>query len=388
MLNFTYHVPTKVVFGRGGESQLPALIAEQTAGKNVLLHYGGGSVKRSGLFDQVMTLLTEAGFSVTELGGVQPNPRLALAREGVALAKEKKIDFVLAVGGGSVIDSAKAIALGALYDGDVWDFYEGKTPVERLLPVGCVLTIAAAGSEMSDGTVLTNGDHKVLCKSPLFAPRFSILNPENTTTLPAYQTACGAADIASHIMERYFSTTEGVDLSTRLLEGALKTILTDGPRAVKEPGNYDVRAEIMWCGTVGHNDILGVGRMQDWASHLIEHELSGLYDIAHGAGLAIITPAWMKVVAPERPAFFAHFAREVFGIDTPDQALAASLAIERMETWFRTLGLPVRLAEAGIVDAPLAEIARRAVAVGGGTIGGFVPIDEQKALRILRFAAE
>lgn len=386
MLDFTYHVPTKVVFGRGGESQLAALIAAETPGKTVLLHYGGGSVKRSGLYGRLTALLQNAGYQIVALGGAQPNPRIELAREGVRLAKETNADFVLAVGGGSVIDSAKAIALGALYDGDVWDFYEGLTPVERLLPVGCVLTIAAAGSEMSDGTVLTSGERKVLCKSPLFAPRFSILNPENTFTLPAYQTACGAADIASHIMERYFSNTAGVDLSTRLLEAALKTILIAGPCAVREPDNYDVRAEVMWCGTVGHNDILGVGRDQDWASHMIEHELSGLYDIAHGAGLAVITPAWMKYAAPRRPAFFARFAREVFGVDASDPARAASLAIERMESWFRSLGLPVRLREAGITRLSPETVAARVIKAGRGSVGSFVPLDEQAVLRILTIA--
>jgi hypothetical protein len=272
------------VFGKGTQEKAGELC--RAWGRKALLHYGGGSAIRSGLLDQVRESLQKAGVAWVELGGVQPNPRDTLVYEGVALCKKENVDVVLAVGGGSVIDSAKAIAMGAKYDGDFWDFYSGKQPKE-LLPLGVVLTIPAAGSEASNSTVITKekGMLKRFCDSDLLRPKFAILNPELTFTLPPFQTACGVADITAHVMERYFTNTRGVDLTDRLCEGLLQSVIRDVRIVLKTPDDYDARANIMWAGVVAHNDILGVGRQQDWASHMIEHELSALYDVAHGAGL-------------------------------------------------------------------------------------------------------
>ncbi|MBO5489071.1 MAG: iron-containing alcohol dehydrogenase, partial [Eubacterium sp.] len=289
MNNFTFYAPTYFDFGKGAQTHVADLV-RQFGGSKVLLHYGGGSIKKSGLYDEVIQILSRAGIGYVELGGVKPNPRSGLVYEGIELCKKEGVDFILAVGGGSTIDSSKAIAAGAVYDGDFLDFYQGKASITKALPIGTILTIAAAGSEGSPNTVIT--DEKTWLKKgargECLRPKFSIMNPELTCTLPPYQTAAGATDIMAHICERYFSNTTEVEVTDRLCEALLKTMIQETPRVIEDPNNYDARANIMWTGMLAHNNSCGVGREQDWASHHIEHELSGKYDVTHGAGLAVI----------------------------------------------------------------------------------------------------
>ncbi|HHV98261.1 MAG TPA: iron-containing alcohol dehydrogenase [Clostridiaceae bacterium] len=388
MNNFVFQNATKIIFGKATENQVGAETAKYS--KKVLLHYGGGSIKKSGLYDRVIKSLRDAGVEYIELSGVQPNPRLSLVREGIELCRKNNIEFILAVGGGSVIDSAKAISIGIHYDGDVWDFYAGKAKVEKAIPVGVVLTIPAAGSESSGSSVITNEDgwYKRGVTSVLMRPKFAILNPELTFTLPPYQTACGTADIMAHIMERYFTNVKNVDLTDRLCEATLKTMIKNVPIALKEPENYDARAEIMWAGTIAHNDLLDTGRIGDWASHDIEHEISGIYDIAHGAGLAIVFPAWMKYVYKHDIDRFAQFAVRVWNVDmdfaSPERT--ALEGIERLKGFFRQIGLPVSLRDANIGDDRLEEMADKRTDFGKETIGNFVELNREDVLNILKLA--
>ena len=294
MNNFQFYSPTEFVFGKGTENEVGTYVKKH-GGSKVLLHYGGGSVVRSGLLDRVKQSLTAAGLPFAELGGVKPNPRDTLVYQGIDLCRAEGIDLILAVGGGSTIDSSKAIAMGVPYDGDFWDFYAHVNTPKAALPVGTVLTIAAAGSEGSPDSVITKEDSglKRGAGTDLIRPRFSVMNPELTCTLPPYQTASGATDIMAHVFERYFTNTTEVEITDRLCEAVLMTMIKETPRVIADPNNYDARANIMWAGMVAHNNIVGVGREQDWNSHGIEHELSALYDCAHGAGLAVIMPAWM-----------------------------------------------------------------------------------------------
>jgi alcohol dehydrogenase YqhD (iron-dependent ADH family) len=388
MLNFEFSNTTKIVFGRDTEERVGELTAAH--GKKVLLHYGGGSIKRTGLYDRVVKSLKEAGVEIVELGGVQSNPRVSLVREGIKLCREEQIDFILAVGGGSVIDSSKGIAAGTYYEGDVWDLYLRKEPVGKCLPVGVVLTLPAAGSESSPASVVTNEDGwwKRDIDSLDLRPVFAILNPELTYTLPPYQTACGATDMMAHVMERYFTTTEHVELTDRMAEAIMKTIVNNAPRLIEEPRDYDARAEIMWAGTLAHNDLIGTGRAQDWASHMIEHELSGIYDIAHGAGLAIVFPAWMKFVYKTDIPRFAQFANRVFGIEinTRDLEETALAGIRALEDFFRSLKMPIRLSEADITDEHFEEMAEKATDHGNKTVGGFVKLKKEDIVSIYKLA--
>lgn len=386
MIDFAFHNPTKIFFGKTSLTHLHDEAARY--GSRVLLVYGGGSIKRTGVYDQVMAQL--AGMQVWELGGVQPNPRLSLVRDGIALCREHAIELVLAVGGGSAIDTAKAVANGACYDGDVWDLFDGKGRNTEVLPLGTVVTIPAAGSEMSDSCVITREED--LCKrgrnTPLNFPKFSILNPEFTYTLPPFQTACGAVDIMAHMMERYFTRVTHVELIDRMTEGALKTVVNNAPIVMREPENYDARAEIMWAGCLAHNTLFQTGRVGDWASHKLEHELSALYDIAHGAGLAIVFPAWMKyALAHGGEAKLAQFGRRVFDVsDSGDDATDAAEGIRRLEAFYRALGLTTTLRENGIGDADFGRMAGRAVAMAGGTLGQFVPLKAADCEAIYRLA--
>lgn len=387
MLNFEFQNKTKVIFGRGTEEQVGSLTSQY--GKKVLLHYGEGSIIKSGLYNKVINCLKALDIDIIELGNVQPNPRVSLVRQGIKLCRNENIDFILAVGGGSVIDSAKAIAMGVFYEGDVWDFFSKRVQLSKAIPVGVVLTIPAAGSETSKNTVITNeeGWYKIGFGHQLLRPVFCILNPELTYTLPAYQTACGAADMLAHVMERYFSNTKNVDLTDRLCEATMKTIILQSPRLLVEPDNYDARAEIMWAGTIAHNDLLGTGRETDWASHGIEHELSGIYDIAHGAGLSIIFPAWMKYVYKTNVEKFAQFATRVFNVDynfdNPDET--ALKGIEALENYFKTMKLPIRLSEVNIGNDRFNEMANKVTNNGQNTRGSFVRLttsDIEKVLNI------
>ena len=350
MDNFNFYSPTEFVFGKDTENQVGKLVRKH-GGSRVLIHYGSGSVIKSGLLDRVKIALDSENIYYTLLGGVKPNPRDTLIYEGIDICRKENIDFILSVGGGSCIDSSKAIAAGVLYNGDFWDFYEGKSSVTSALPIGTVLTIAAAGSEGSGGSVVTQ--EKTMLKrstgSDLLRPKFSILNPALTCTLPAYQTACGASDIMAHVFERYFTNTKDVEITDRLCEAVLLTMIKETPRAIKNPDDYEARANIMWAGTVAHNDIVGVGRSQDWNSHSIEHELSGLYDCAHGAGLAVVMPAWMEFVVDHDVMRFAQMAVRIFGcemnFENPKET--ALEGIFRFRRFLHDIGLPIDLKELG-----------------------------------------
>lgn len=388
MENFTFYAPTYFDFGRNAEEHVGKLV-RQFGGTKVLLHYGGGSVKRSGLYDRVKKYLDEEGIACAELGGVKPNPRSGLVYEGIELGRKNKVDFILAVGGGSTIDSAKAIAAGMCYDGDFWDFYGKGVPIERAMPVGTVLTIAAAGSEGSTNTVITNEKTGVKkgASSDVLRPKFSIMNPELTCTLPPYQTAAGATDIMIHICERYFSNTEEVEITDRLCEAVLKTIIHETPRVVREPDNYEARANIMWAGMLAHNNVCGVGRVQDWASHHIEHELSALYDVTHGAGLAVIAPAWMRYVLGINPHKLVQFAERVWDI-TPQQTeeQTALKGIEAFESFLKSIGMPLTFAEIGAKEQDIDRLTEKLLA-GKETEGNYVKLTAEDVKKIYHYAA-
>lgn len=386
MNNFTFQNTTRILFGRGTEYNVGSEVKKYA--KKVLLHYGGGSIKKSGLYDKVVRSLQEAGVEFVELGGVKPNPRLSLIYEGIELCKKNDIGFILAVGGGSVIDSAKGIAVGVCYNGDVWDLYMKKDSASQALPIGVILTIPAAGSESSGSSVVTKeeGQLKRDIGYDFLRPQFSILNPELCFTLPPYQVACGAADIMAHVMERYFTNTPDVEFTDRLSEATLLTVINNVPRVLKNLNDYDAFAEVLWAGTVAHNDLLGCGREQDWSSHGIEHELSGIYDIAHGAGLAIIFPAWMKYVYKTNMNRFVQFAVRVWKVEkdfaNPERTIMEGIA--RIESFFRSIGLPVRLSEAGITDDRFEEMAQKAV--GKGTMGSFMKLAKDDIVNIYKLA--
>lgn len=388
MENFVFQNKTKIIFGCGTESQVG--IETKQYGEKVLLHYGGGSIKQRGLYDKIVKSLKENNVEFIELSGVKPNPRLSLVQEGIKLCRDNKINFILAIGGGSVIDSAKAIAVGVPYEKDVWNFYSGKDSVKEALPVGVVLTIPAAGSESSPSSVITNEDgwYKRGLSSDLIRPVFAILNPELSYTLPVYQTACGAADIMAHIMERYFTNASNVELTDRLCEATLKTIINNVPIALKEPENYNARAEIMWSGTIAHNDLLGTGRIGDWASHDIEHEVSGIYDVAHGAGLAVVFPAWMKYVYKHDIDRFIKFAVRVWNVEMnyEDPNKTALEGILRLEGFLKSIGLPTRLSEMNIGDDKLDEMASKGSTSDTRTLGNFVKLNKADIFNILQLA--
>jgi len=383
MNNFIYHMPTKVIFGRGTENEVGAEVASSGC-KKVLLHYGKDSIKRSGLYDKVVKSLNDARVDFVELGGVMPNPRLSLVHTGVDLCRKEGVDFILAVGGGSVIDSAKAIGVGVPYDGDVWDFYEGK-PVEDCLPVGVVLTIPAAGSETSLNSVVTNedGDFKRGIGAQVMRPKFAILNPELPMTLPPYHMACGAVDIMAHVMERYFTKLKSVKFTDRLCEATLKTVIENIPKVLECNDDYDSWAEIMWAGSVAHNGLLGTGRVEDWGSHVIEHEISGIYDVAHGAGLAVVFPAWMKYVYKMDVERFAQFANRVWGVEYKPTDLEgmALEGIEKMKTFFRSIGMPVSLTELDIPGDRIEEMGNKVLRKGE-----FLPLTPEHTIAILKIA--
>ena len=386
MINFTFQNATKVIFGKETES----LVGEEISkiGKKVLLHYGGGSIKKSGLYDEVIRSLKKENIEVVELSGVKPNPRLSLVQEGILICKEQNVDAILAVGGGSVIDSAKAIAAGALYNGDVWDFYTGKASIEAALPIGVILTIPAAGSETSGSSVVTNEDgwYKRGAGGESLRPVFSILNPELTYTLPDYQTACGTIDMFAHILERYFTKVQNVEVVDRMSEAVMKAIIDNAPKVLQGSQDYNARAEIMWAGTLAHNDILSTGRIGDWASHDIEHEISGIYDIAHGAGLAIVFPAWMTYVYKEDIPRFAQYANRVWNVDiNPFNMEEAALeGIKRTKAFFKSLGMPVSLKDADIPADRIDEMAKKGT--GNGPLGQFMPLYEKDVAAILKLA--
>ena len=348
MKDFNFYSPTQVVFGKNSEEQVGSLI-KKYGGTKVLVHYGGGSARRSGLLDKLFGLLQEAGISYIELGGVVPNPLLSKVREGIDLCRKEHVDFILAVGGGSVIDSSKAIGYGVPYEGDVWDFWDGKAVPAACLPIGTVLTIPAAGSEMSDSCVITNDDGMLKrgCNSDLCRCKFAIMNPERTFTLPPYQTAAGATDIMMHTMERYFCKHQDMNLTDALAEALLRTVKDSALVVMKEPGNYRHRAQIMWAGSLSHNNLMECGMEKDFASHKLEHELSGLFGVTHGAGLAAIWPSWARYVMKNHVSRFVQFAVNVMGVtnDFTDPEGTAEKGIQAMEAFYKTIGMPINMRE-------------------------------------------
>ena len=356
----------------------------------MLIHFGGGSAERSGLLGRVRDSLNKSGISFVELGGVQPNPRDTLVYKGIDLCRSEGVDFILAVGGGSVIDSAKAIAAGVLYDGDFWDFYSGKN-IEKALPVGVVLTIAAAGSEGSGDSVITKEDGMLKrgAGSDALRARFSVLNPALTQTLPAYQTACGATDIMAHVFERYFTNTKEVEITDRLCEAVLITMVKETPRVIADPDNYEARANIMWAGMVAHNGIVGAGRSQDWDSHGIEHELSALYDCAHGAGLAVIMPSWMEFVYKHNVMRFCQMATRVFGcqMNFENPEATALEGIHRFRSFLNSNGMPINFAELGAKEEDIPALVEK-FGIGDGRTGGFVALSSADVTEIYKIAAK
>ena len=388
MENFTYYAPTYFAFGKGAESDVGKYV-KRFGGTKVLLHYGGGSVIRSGLLERVKESLQQAGIDCVELGGVRPNPRSGLVYEGIALCRREGIDFILAVGGGSTIDSAKAIAAGTVYGGDFWDFYTGKI-VEKALPVGTVLTISAAGSEGSPDSVITKeeGMFKRGATGEAFRPVFSILNPALTQTLSPFQTACGVTDIIAHLYERYLTNTKDVDVTDRMIEALLLAMIQAGPKAVKDESDYESRANIMWAGMMAHNNSCGAGRTQDWASHDIEHELSAQYDCAHGAGLAVTMPAVFTYTMPHDTMRFAQIAVRVWGCQmnfaNPEETARAG--IEALRSFLISIGMPKNFAELGAKEEDIEKMAHCACFGNGntGAVGGFVRLEQKDVENIYR----
>ena len=388
MNNFNFYSPTEFVFGKGRAAEAGHFV-KKYGGTKVLIHFGGGSAVRSGLIDTVKKSLGEAGIPCCELGGVKPNPRDTLVYKGIELCRAEGVDFILAVGGGSVIDSAKAIAIGVPYDGDFWDMYSGRR-TEKALPVAAVLTIAAAGSEGSGDSVITKEDGMLKrgTGSDLLRPRFSIMDPSLTQTLPAYQTACGATDIMAHVFERYFTNTKEVEITDRLCEAVLLTMIMETPRVIADPNNYEARANIMWAGTVAHTNLCGVGREQDWNSHGLEHELSGLYDVAHGAGLAVIMPAWMEYVHKQDMMRFCQMATRVFGcqMNFGDPEATALEGIRRFREFLKSIGMPISFEELGAREADIPLLVEK-FGIGDGTTGGFMKLNKDDITKIYKLAA-
>ena len=393
MRDFTYYTPTKVVFGRGTENRVSELVKE-FGGRKLLLHYGGGSVIRSGLLDRVKRILEEEGIPYVCLGGVVPNPRLSLVYQGIELCRREGVDFILAVGGGSVIDSAKAIGYGVANEGDVWDFFEKKRKAKGCLPLGVVLTLSATGSEMSSSCVITKeeGWLKRGYGSDYARPGFAILNPELTMTLPEYQTSCGCTDIMMHTMERYFSAVGNMELTDRLAEGLLCTVMENARILLQEPDNYEARAEVMWAGSLAHNGLTGCGGDGgDWMPHKLEHEIGGMFDVAHGAGLAAVWGSWARYVYRDCLPRFKSFARKVMKVseEGTDEEIALR-GIEAMENFYREIKMPINLKELGIApsEEELKEMAHKCALGVGGASGSARVLREGDMYEVLKAALE
>lgn len=393
MNNFIFSYPTKVYFGKGCVKEYLASLL-RGYGPTVMLAYGGGSLKKSGVYDQMISILAEAGKTVVAFGGIMPNPTYAKVQEGARLARENHVDFILAVGGGSVIDSAKAIGYGVTNEGDVWDFYDRRRQASACLPVGVVLTIAAAGSEMSSSSVITKeeGGIKRGYSSNLCRPRFAVMNPELTMTLPPYQTACGCTDILMHTLERYFTNNGGnMELTDGIAEALLRTVIKNAVILRDDPENYGARAEVMWAGSLSHNGLTGCGNGgDDFSVHALEHELSGMYDVAHGAGLAAVWGSWARYVYRECLPRFEQFAVRVMGVPagTADTADTALRGIEALEAFFRSIGMPTSLRELGVEpsEQDLLTLSRKCGAATGGTKGSAKKLHEPDMLAIYRMA--
>ncbi len=398
MDNFIFYSPTEFVFGTDAECRVGELLRRYGASK-VLIVYGGGSVVRSGLLDKIKGQLADMQMPFVELSGVQPNPVDTKVYEGIDVVRNEGVDFILPVGGGSVIDTAKAIAAGALYDGDFWDFYAGKAKVEKALPIGVVLTIPAAGSEGSGNSVITRleGLHKLSLRTVYeLRPKFAVMNPEITYTLPAFQTACGIADMMVHVMERYFSNTAGGETTDRLCEAVLMSIISEAPKVMACPQDYQSRANIMWCGTIAHNGMCGVGREEDWASHFMEHEISAVYNVAHGAGLTAIVPAWLTWMLDHNIDKVEQMARRVFGLTGADTEpglvpaqkyrRVAELGIERLKAFWHSIGLPTNMRELGIDNPDIDLLVAKLHENKGPLVGNYVKLTSEQTREIFELA--
>ena len=392
MRDFVYHAPTEVVFGKQSEEKVAGLV-KKYGGHKVLVHYGGKSAQKSGLLDKICGLLRDGGVNFVCLGGVVPNPRLSLVHQGIDLCRQEGVDFILAIGGGSVIDSAKAIACGVPYDGEVWDFYLGKASPKCYLPVACVLTIPAAGSEMSESSVITNedGDVKLGYSNQMSRPRFAIMNPVRTFTLPPYQTAAGVTDMIMHTMERYFSHDDDMDLTDAIAEALMRDLMDNVFKVLADPEDYRARAQIMWGGSLAHNDLTGCGLTGDWATHEIEHELSGMFDVTHGAGLAAIWPSWARYVYKENVSRFVRFAVNVLGVpqDFTDPEGTAIKGIEAMERFYHAIGMPINIHELigkEVSEDEIQEMARKCTRGHKITQGSFKVLGSEDIEAIYRMA--
>ena len=389
MNNFVFYSPTEFVFGKATEMQVGAL-ARKHGARKVMIVYGGGSVVRSGLLDRVKQSLQEAGIEYCLMGGVQPNPVDTKVYEGIEFCRREQADMLLPVGGGSVIDTAKAIAAGVLYEGDFWDFYIGKAKVTKALKVAVVLTIPAAGSEGSGNTVITklDGLQKLSLRVPeVLRPVFSIMNPELTYTLPPFQTACGVADMMAHIMERYFTNTQEVEIGDRLCEGTLMAIINEAPKAMRNPEDYGARANLMWAGMIAHNGTCGVGCEEDWASHFLEHEISAIYGVTHGAGLSVIFPAWMTWMVEYNVGKIAQYAVRVWGVpESEDKKAVALEGIGKLKAFFSSLGLPVTFKELGVENPDIDRLADSLHRNKGELVGNYVKLTKQDSKEIYHLA--
>ena len=389
MNNFVFYSPTEFVFGKATEMQVGAL-ARKHGARKVMIVYGGGSVVRSGLLDRVKQSLQEAGIEYCLMGGVQPNPVDTKVYEGIEFCRREQADMLLPVGGGSVIDTAKAIAAGVLYEGDFWDFYIGKAKVTKALKVAVVLTIPAAGSEGSGNTVITklDGLQKLSLRVPeVLRPVFSIMNPELTYTLPPFQTACGVADMMAHIMERYFTNTQEVEVGDRLCEGTLMAIINEAPKVMRNPEDYGARANLMWAGMIAHNGTCGVGCEEDWASHFLEHEISAIYGVTHGAGLSVIFPAWMTWMVEHNVGKIAQYAVRVWGVpESEDKKAVALEGIGKLKAFFSSLGLPVTFKELGVENPDIDRLADSLHRNKGELVGNYVKLTKQDSKEIYRLA--
>lgn len=387
MVNFQYHNPAKIIFGQGAENELQRLFKEEKA-TSVLMVYSGDFIKELGIYDTVEGICQKSGIAFYENGMVVPNPSVELVRELVAIGREKKVDFVLAVGGGSAIDTAKAAALGIPYEGDVWDFFDKGVLPEEVLPTGVISTLPASGSETSNCAIISNGKWKLGFEDDRIIPKFAIMNPQYTIGLPAYQTSCGVADILSHLLERYFSDVSHTDVTDYLLEGAINALLVNGDRLMKNPKNPDARAEIQWLASIAHNNLLDTGRIADWGSHRIEHELSAQYGITHGEGMAVVLVAWTKYIAKIKPWKLAQLANRVFHVDNWNhtEEEMAELLSEKLKEFFVSLKLKTSLSELSIGTEHFEEMADRATKNGKNTVGHYVPLDREKFQAILRLA--
>lgn len=387
MINFQYNNPARVIFGDGAEKSIEALFVEYNV-KSLLLVYSGSFIKDLGIWDTVHSACKKLNIAFYEEGNVVPNPKIELVRNLVSLGKSKSVDFVLAVGGGSSIDTAKAVSIGVPYDGDVWDFFEGKSNIKEALPIGVITTLPSSGSETSNCSIISNGILKVGVESDLIIPKFAVMNPRFTMGLPPYQTSCGLADILSHLLERYFTDVENVDTTDYLIEGAVKALMLNAERLMMNPKDYNARAEVQWLASIAHNNLLDTGRISDWGSHRIEHELSAQYGITHGEGMSVVLVAWTHYMALNKPKKLAQLANRLYGIDYHNytEKEMALILSKKLKEFFSSLNLKTTLSELNIGDEHFEEMALRATNNNTSTVGHYIPLDKNKFIDILHLA--